>query len=79
MHGWVAADMMKVMMWHTPAGIIDEGGATLVGYLNFNITLISAPENNVMSVRIPAWHAAEACPVGMSRHPCMHASGRQLQ
>jgi hypothetical protein len=48
---------MKVMMWHTPKGLIDEGGKELEGYLNFNITLIAAPEDNVMSVRSAAAHA----------------------
>ncbi len=46
--------MLKVMMWHTPKGIIDEGGMTLDGYLNFNITLLAPPANNVMSVSLHA-------------------------
>lgn len=45
-----AADVLKVLIWHTPKGIIDEGGKMLEGYLNFNISLLSPPENNQMSV-----------------------------
>ena len=41
---------MKVMIWHTPRGIIDEGGKVLEGYINFNITLMSPPENDHMNV-----------------------------
>ena len=41
-------------MWHTPKGIIDEGGVMLDGYLNFNITLLGPPVNNVMSVSMQA-------------------------
>ena len=41
---------MKVMIWHTPRGIIDEGGKVLEGYINFNITLMSPPENDRMNV-----------------------------
>ena len=44
------ADVMKVMIWHTPQGIIDEGGKVLEGYINFNITLMSPPENDHMNV-----------------------------
>jgi len=44
------ADVLKVMIWHTPAGIIDEGGKALEGFINFNITLMSAPENDRMTV-----------------------------
>ena len=48
------AEMLKVMMWHTPKGIIDEGGMMLDGYLNFNISLLAPPANNVMSVSLHA-------------------------
>lgn len=41
---------MKVMIWHTPAGIIDDGGKALEGYINFNITLMAPPENDHMAV-----------------------------
>ena len=41
---------MKVMIWHTPRGIIDEGGKALEGYITFNITLMSPPENDRMNV-----------------------------
>ena len=37
-------------MWHTPKGIIDEGGKMLEGYLNFNISLLAQPENSQMNV-----------------------------
>ena len=47
---WWHADVLKVMIWHTPAGIIDEGGKALEGFINFNITLMSAPENDRMTV-----------------------------
>jgi hypothetical protein len=42
--------MMKVLIWHTPKGIIDEGGKELEGYINFNITLLAPPENDLMNV-----------------------------
>ena len=48
--GTLCADVMKVMIWHTPQGIIDEGGKMLEGYINFNITLMSPPENDHMNV-----------------------------
>lgn len=43
---------MKVMIWHTPSGIIDDGGKVLEGYINFNITLMGPPENDHMNVRV---------------------------
>jgi hypothetical protein len=43
---------MKVMIWHTPSGIIDDGGKVLEGYINFNITLMGPPENDRMNVRV---------------------------
>ena len=43
---------MKVMIWHTPSGIIDDGGKVLEGYINFNITLMSPPEHDRMNVRV---------------------------
>ncbi|CAL8463363.1 g2897 [Coccomyxa elongata] len=42
-------DVLKVLMWHTPKGIIDEGGKMLEGYLNFNISLLAPPENSQMN------------------------------
>lgn len=44
------ADVLKVILWHTPKGIIDEGGKELEGYLNFNISLLAPPENSQMNV-----------------------------
>ena len=44
------ADVLKVMVWHTPKGIIDEGGKVLEGYVNFNITLMAPPEDDRMAV-----------------------------
>lgn len=38
------------MVWHTPKGIIDEGGMVLEGYVNFNITLMAPPEDDRMAV-----------------------------
>ncbi len=38
------------MVWHTPKGIIDEGGKVLEGYVNFNITLMAPPEDDRMAV-----------------------------
>lgn len=46
---WLA-DVLKVMVWHTPKGIIDEGGQVLEGYVNFNITLMAPPEDDRMAV-----------------------------
>ncbi len=46
----MCADVLKVLMWHTPKGIIDEGGKMLEGYLNFNISLLAPPENSQMNV-----------------------------
>ena len=48
-HLW-HADVLKVMVWHTPKGIIDEGGKVLEGYVNFNITLMAPPEDDRMAV-----------------------------
>jgi hypothetical protein len=54
--GMLGAEMMKVLIWHTPKGIIDEGGKELEGYVNFNITLFAPPENDLMHVSCCVHH-----------------------
>lgn len=58
LHGGVAmnltsmlrADVLKMTIWQTPAGIVDEGGFVLPSWLNFGITLLGPPANGVMHV-----------------------------
>lgn len=63
---------MKVMIWHTPRGIIDEGGKMLEGYINFNITLMAPPENDRMNVSAPL------TPSHCDSPPCILAADWQL-
>ncbi|CAL8471897.1 g11439 [Coccomyxa elongata] len=42
-------ELMRVMVWVTPAGTVDEGGVMQPSYLNFDTTLLAAPLNNEMS------------------------------
>lgn len=48
----VGAELMRLLMWVTPAGTVDEGGVMQPSYLNFDTTLLAAPLGNEMSVRI---------------------------
>ena len=43
--------MLKMTIWQTPAGIVDEGGFVLPSWLNFGITLMGPPANGIMHVR----------------------------
>ena len=45
------ADVLKMTIWQTPAGIVDEGGFVLPSWLNFGITLMGPPANGIMHVR----------------------------
>ncbi len=45
------ADVMKMTVWQTPAGIVDEGGFVLESWLNFGVTLLGPPANGIMHVR----------------------------
>ena len=47
---WLHADVLKMTIWQTPAGIVDEGGVVLESWLNFGITLMGPPANGVMHV-----------------------------
>ncbi|KAK9905758.1 hypothetical protein WJX75_005871 [Coccomyxa subellipsoidea] len=42
-------ELMRVLVWVTPAGTMDEGGVEQPAYLNFDTTLLSAPLGNEMS------------------------------
>lgn len=44
------ADVLKMTIWQTPAGIVDEGGMILPAWLNFGLSLEAPPENGVMHV-----------------------------
>ena len=44
------ADLLKMTIWETPAGIVDEGGVVLPAWLNFGITLLGPPANGIMHV-----------------------------
>ena len=75
------ADVMKMTIWQTPAGIVDEGGVVLQSWLNFGVTLLGPPANGIMHVRriaacsllhrAPGWHPpvpqASGCPHAGSR------------
>ena len=45
------ADVLRMTVWQTPAGIVDEGGMILQAWLNFGITLVAPPANGLMHVR----------------------------
>ena len=44
------AELMKLLIWVTPAGTVDEGGVEQPSYLNFDTTLLAAPLGNEMQV-----------------------------
>ncbi|CAL8466272.1 g5808 [Coccomyxa elongata] len=44
----VTTDVLKMTIWQTPAGIVDEGGVVLPSWLNFGITLLGPPANGIM-------------------------------
>ena len=46
----LCADVMKMTVWQTPAGIVDEGGFVLESWLNFGVTLLGPPANGIMHV-----------------------------
>ena len=46
----VPTDVLRMTIWQTPAGIVDEGGMVLQAWLNFGITLIAPPANGLMHV-----------------------------
>ena len=52
---------MKMTIWQTPAGIVDEGGVVLPSWLNFGITLLGPPANGMMHVRMPLLPQQDAC------------------
>ena len=54
------ADVLRMTVWQTPAGIVDEGGMILQAWLNFGITLVAPPANGLM-------HVCAASPVVMPR------------
>ncbi len=45
-----AADVLKMTIWQTPAGIVDEGGMVLGAWLNFGLSLEAPPANGLMHV-----------------------------
>ena len=46
----VPTDVLRMTIWQTPAGIVDEGGMVLEAWLNFGITLTAPPANGLMHV-----------------------------
>lgn len=48
------ADVLRMTIWQTPAGIVDEGGYVLPSWLNFGITLLGPPANGIMHVSAPS-------------------------
>ena len=44
------ADVLKMTIWQTPAGILDEGGMLLGAWLNFGLSLEAPPANGLMHV-----------------------------
>ena len=67
------ADVLKMTIWQTPAGIVDEGGYVLPSWLNFGITLMGPPANGVMHVRPPSLtssspHHLSRCSAGVMLH-----------
>ncbi|BDA51370.1 hypothetical protein COCOBI_18-2470 [Coccomyxa sp. Obi] len=44
----VTTDVLKMTIWQTPAGIVDEGGMVLPSWLNFGVTLLGPPANGIM-------------------------------
>lgn len=56
----VRADVLKMTIWQTPAGIVDEGGVVLPSWLNFGVTLLGPPANGIMHVSAPI-HLISPC------------------
>ena len=46
------SELMRVLVWVTAAGTVDEGGVEQPAYLNFDTTLLAAPLGNEMSVSL---------------------------
>ncbi|KAK9902757.1 hypothetical protein WJX75_005073 [Coccomyxa subellipsoidea] len=44
----ITTDVLRMTIWQTPAGIVDEGGIVLPSWLNFGITLLGPPANGIM-------------------------------
>lgn len=44
--------MIKMTIWQTPAGIVDEGGMVLGAWLNFGLSLEAPPANGLMHVSL---------------------------
>lgn len=70
-------ELMRVLVWVTPAGTMDEGGVEQPAYLNFDTTLLSAPLGNEMSVRGPCLPIPHPIPQPLAparlcaQSPCM--------
>lgn len=46
----LAADLLQVVVWLTPAGTLDDGGVKQPAYLNFEVSLLGPPAGNEMKV-----------------------------
>ncbi|EIE18014.1 hypothetical protein COCSUDRAFT_45691 [Coccomyxa subellipsoidea C-169] len=44
----IETDVLKMTIWQTPAGIVDEGGMILGAWLNFGLSLETPPANGLM-------------------------------
>ncbi|CAL8466281.1 g5817 [Coccomyxa elongata] len=44
----IETDVIKMTIWQTPAGILDEGGMVLGAWLNFGLSLEAPPANGLM-------------------------------
>jgi hypothetical protein len=67
-----AAELLKVLVWLTPAAIVDEGGQRQMqpAYLNFDISIEGPPCGNRMQVCIFPFLIAETPSLLHSSQPC---------
>ncbi len=73
------AELMRVLVWVTAAGTVDEGGVEQPAYLNFDTTLLAAPLGNEMSVSVHPSNFPSHLPLfpvqqDLCDHMCMAAA-----
>lgn len=66
------ADVLKMTIWQTPAGIVDEGGVVLPSWLNFGITLLGPPANGIMHVSATNYLLSLSCKLATERVICLY-------
>lgn len=68
----MCVDVLKMTIWQTPAGIVDEGGMLLGAWLNFGLSLEAPPANGLMHVS-PTRHPPDLSKEGLHTMNRQHA------